>query len=616
MAPWLALFLLSESCVVWARNAAQPNPFMSLNTPPQSQQAILASVMSRDDSLSSCKLTGQIADSQCSYEEMDSKSATFFPVLDKLRSERYLRLYKVDLYKDCPFWVDNSLCMSRDCAVSKVDESNIPQDLRSTSLSAITPANDSDLDDEYNMGCTSESHEHTAPLGTCQCTAADFCHWVDEEWSPESQWVDLLDNPERFTGYSGTSAHRVWRAIYEENCFGVAKTVGAAMSSSAGASYQSKGGMARLGDPGSASAAADALSSLLSGQTDPLDSSTSQTEQCLERRVFYRLISGLHASISIHVCHDYLDQTTGEWSPNLACFVERIAQHPDRLANLYFTHTVLVRSLAKLAQRAGMQKSKGKASPMNFLQADKVGVIAPGLPSASSTTSVNLASLLLQALNAPPTFDEESMFDEEDPESASLRSEFRQRFRNVSRVMDCVGCDKCRLWGKLQVNGLGTALKILFESNKLPPKRLLQRSELVALINTVHRFSESIRAVENFRTLYEEEVNRQHRELSKLKTSSAERKSAKIDPPRTGKTSTEGRGRDTVASRSPATRRRKSRKQRLREREVTIGRLIATFRMLFYKTLASCQSYWRRYFGWLASLGGHIRTHEHSKLEL
>jgi hypothetical protein len=38
----------------------------------------------------------------------------------------------------------------------------------------------------------------------------------------------------------------------------------------------------------------------------------------------------------------------------------------------------------------------------------------------------------------------------------------QNKFRNISRVMDCVGCDKCRLWGKLQVTGLGTALKILF----------------------------------------------------------------------------------------------------------------------------------------------------------
>ena len=31
-----------------------------------------------------------------------------------------------------------------------------------------------------------------------------------------------------------------------------------------------------------------------------------------------------------------------------------------------------------------------------------------------------------------------------------------------SALMDCVGCEKCRLWGKLQVIGIGTALKILF----------------------------------------------------------------------------------------------------------------------------------------------------------
>lgn len=33
--------------------------------------------------------------------------------------------------------------------------------------------------------------------------------------------------------------------------------------------------------------------------------------------------------------------------------------------------------------------------------------------------------------------------------------------------MDCVGCDKCRLWGKLQTQGLGTALKILFSENSI-----------------------------------------------------------------------------------------------------------------------------------------------------
>jgi Endoplasmic Reticulum Oxidoreductin 1 (ERO1) len=33
-------------------------------------------------------------------------------------------------------------------------------------------------------------------------------------------YVNLLQNPERFTGYAGPSARRVWNSIKEENCFG------------------------------------------------------------------------------------------------------------------------------------------------------------------------------------------------------------------------------------------------------------------------------------------------------------------------------------------------------------------------------------------------------------
>lgn len=73
--------------------------------------------------------------------------------------------------------------------------------------------------------------------------------------------------------------------------------------------------------------------------------------------------------------------------------------------------------------------------------------------------------------------------------------------------MDCVGCDKCRLWGKIQTTGVATALKILFELDEkaLDPEanhNLLQRSEVVALINTLHRFSESLEAVEDFREMW------------------------------------------------------------------------------------------------------------------
>jgi ERO1-like protein beta len=94
------------------------------------------------------------------------------------------------------------------------------------------------------------------------------------------------------------------------------------------------------------------------------------------------------------------------------------------------------------------------------------------------------------------------MFDPTDPTIIGLKDEFRNRFRNISRIMDCVGCDKCRLWGKLQTSGYGTALKVLFEFD---PERSdefhLRRTEVVSLIITLQRLSYSIHAAEQFREM-------------------------------------------------------------------------------------------------------------------
>lgn len=94
------------------------------------------------------------------------------------------------------------------------------------------------------------------------------------------------------------------------------------------------------------------------------------------------------------------------------------------------------------------------------------------------------------------------------------------RFRNISRIMDCVTCDKCRVWGKLQILGIGTAIKILLhpvEKIVTPTATVakndantahtascdvldtarssrihLNRQEIIALLNTLHQFSNSL----------------------------------------------------------------------------------------------------------------------------
>jgi ERO1-like protein beta len=46
-----------------------------------------------------------------------------------------------------------------------------------------------------------------------------------------------------------------------------------------------------------------------------------QDNTCMEKRVFHRLLSGLHASISTHICNQYLNRTSGEWVINVI-FIE------------------------------------------------------------------------------------------------------------------------------------------------------------------------------------------------------------------------------------------------------------------------------------------------------
>lgn len=88
-----------------------------------------------------------------------------------------------------------------------------------------------------------------------------------------------------------------------------------------------------------------------------------------------------------------------------------------------------------------------------------------------------------------------------------LQNDFKEHFRNISRIMDCVGCEKCRLWGKIQVSGVGTALKILFSFDEESIRSKyggfsLSKSELVTLFNAFGRFTESIDGLSLFRKLH------------------------------------------------------------------------------------------------------------------
>lgn len=435
-----------------------------------------------------------VSDACASFSTLDRLNADLLPSIKSLtHSSDFFSYYRLNLYnKECPFWDDaNSMCGNRACAVDTIDnEDDIPPIWRTEELGRLEGPKASHPSRHTQRERTQKPLQGKlgADVGeSCvveyddECDERDYCVPEDEGAASKGDYVSLVDNPERFTGYSGPGANMVWEAIYRENCFssGIA-TSGSSIPHNAALFGSSASTPNKLQEQ----AALD-----LRHVIQDRDAGDDNTDECLEKRVFYRVISGMHASISTHLCYDYLNQTTGQWGPNLHCYESRLHDYPDRISNLYFNYALVLRAIAKVRP------------------ALKTYTFCSGDPSQDALTKSKILALADQIASGPQIYDESLMFADTNaaPSAVPLKEDFRNRFRNVSRTMDCVGCDKCRLWGKLQTAGYGTALKILFEfddreSSQNPP---LRRTELVALVNTLDKLSGALSALGAFEGMLE-----------------------------------------------------------------------------------------------------------------
>jgi len=440
----------------------------------------LASLTTKDTTAGErcfCQLKGELDDCSCKVESVDSfNNLKVFPRLNSLLEKDFFRYWKVNLLRDCPFWKDNRRCASPDCAVDGCKEEQLPDSIKKNHS-----GHKNKYSEEANTEgqCAEESGHQEGSLGNLDTTISDeskkafeswkkhddaqdrFCE-IDDEDSADAMYYDLLLNPERFTGYRGEPANRIWRSIYNENCFQPERT-------------------------------------------DYTNYLTANKAMCLEKRVFYRMVSGLHSSINLHLSAMYLTKDPlgvlpSKWGPNLEQFKSRFdpemtnGEGPQRLRNLYFTYLVELRALAKVAP---------------YLKKE---LFYTGNDEVDNETREAVSDLLDILRDFPDHFDESQLFRGDPKEAAALKEEFRLKFMNISRIMDCVGCDKCRLWGKLQITGMGTALKILFSGDDIGPESIiagqngdkkfqLLRLEIVSLFNAFGRLSKSIREVENFRNM-------------------------------------------------------------------------------------------------------------------
>ncbi|KAK4229723.1 putative endoplasmic oxidoreductin-1 precursor [Podospora fimiseda] len=443
-----------------------------------------------------------VSDACASYSTLERLNRNVKPALDDLvQTTDFFSHYRVNLFhKKCPFWDDeNGICGNVACAVETLDnEEDIPLVWRAKELGKLEGPR------ARHPGKVVQKQEPLRPLRgslgegvgeSCvveyddECDERDYCVPEDESASSKGDYVSLLRNPERFTGYAGDGAKSVWDAVYRENCF---QKSSFPKSAALGSGTLLKG-PAAMDFKAVIEAAGRQQVLEQQRQQNPLTPFVANTgleaeDECLEKRVFYRVISGMHASISTHLCWDFLNQTTGKWQPNVNCYKARLHGFPDRISNLYFNYALLTRAITKLGP---------------YLTQEQGYTFCTGDPLQDAETRAKVVAVTEKASSVPQIFDESLMF--KNGEGPSLKEDFRNRFRNVSRLMDCVGCDKCRLWGKLQTAGYGTALKVLFEfdNNDHPEVPVLKRTELVALFNTYARLSSSLNAVQKFREMVE-----------------------------------------------------------------------------------------------------------------
>ena len=446
-----------------------------------------------------------VSDACASYSTLEGLNNAIHPYLHSItQNTDFFSHYRLNLYnKKCPFWSDeNGMCGNIACAVNTLDnEEDIPLVWRAHELGKLEGPTaqhpgkklqeerrsrplQGELGDDVGESCVVEYDD--------ECDDRDYCVPDDESAMAKGDYVSLVDNPERFTGYTGVGSQQVWEAIYRENCFSKPPKNGKSTTGSS-----TPGGIGGLQQNQAANELRNAMreqglqqgvkSAIAQGSATARVDPVEFDDECLEKRVFYRVISGMHASISTHLCWDYLNQTTGEWAPNLSCYENRLHKFPDRISNIYFNYALILRAVGKIKQHI---------KDYEFCSAD---------PEQDIRTKNMVLRLASAIPSGPEIFDESVMF-REPGNGLNLKEDFRNRFRNVSRIMDCVGCDKCRLWGKLQTAGYGTALKVLFEfdekdSSRDPP---LRRTELVALLNTMDRLSHSLIAIKEFRRIIDE----------------------------------------------------------------------------------------------------------------
>ena len=201
--------------------------------------------------------------------------------------------------------------------------------------------------------------------------------------------------------------------------------------------------------------------------------------ESVEGQILARIVSGYHMSVTTQVMANYYPP---DWKSNDEKLGKVIVENPNWVRDMQFAFVVMARSLFKIKNFLyDYSFSTGNATEDTLTRS----LVRHLLDSSvlSSCESVVMSG-----------FDESVLFSSQ---QASAATEFKKSFRQLSKLVNCVGCKRCKLHASVSLHGIGAGLKILLSPSSLVTASL-SRDDIVALVNTVHKLSDSLALVARF----------------------------------------------------------------------------------------------------------------------
>ena len=212
------------------------------------------------------------------------------PYLKKLTDLKYFRFFRVDLTRECQFWVSNAMCTQKlsctlcECPPEKLPNAWLDEDLRLKEAKSFN---------KYKI--LEHVFDAPGPARPAKIEPENPDLWRLDQINDNSIYVDLHEDWEEYTGFQG---REIWELIYKENC-------------------------------------------------------KKFYDMCTNNQLLYRLISGMHSSVSTHLSYYFRNPKKGgkdkRHQPNVWLYLSKVGQFPDRLTNLVYSTSLLMKGISRYA---------------------------------------------------------------------------------------------------------------------------------------------------------------------------------------------------------------------------------------------------------------------------